>query len=302
MLLLIDDTAIKYYLESQNFEVNGVKNIDALANQSKENDLIVIDYYSYKYYGDKLFSDYDVKYDFYLGNDYNFTVRDINDNALFFSLFNFYLSFFNDKSVVNQYYNSIYINPSNKVDTNVLLIIAIVAIVVLVGLITLLVVNNIRSGKALSKTDKLKYIDLLTSLKNRNYLNDNIEKWDESEVYPQAIIIADLNNIKYINDNYGHSEGDNLIKEAANILIKNQINNSEIMRTNGNEFLIYLVGYDEKQVLNYVKKLNKEFKELAHGFGIAIGHSIINDAIKTVDDAINEATLEMRSIKEEANN
>ena len=32
--------------------------------------------------------------------------------------------------------------------------------------------------------NKIKYIDMLTSLKNRNYLNSAIEKWDESEIYP----------------------------------------------------------------------------------------------------------------------
>ena len=143
---------------------------------------------------------------------------------------------------------------------------------------------------------------MLTSLKNRNYLNDNIEKWDASEVYPQGIIIVDLNNVAYINDNYGHSEGDNVIKEAANVLIKTQIENSEIVRTNGNEFLIYTVGYDEKHIIAYIKKLNKELKTIAHGFGAAIGYSIINDAIKTIDDAVNEATLDMRNNKQELNN
>ena len=34
-------------------------------------------------------------------------------------------------------------------------------------------------------------------------------------------------------------------------------------------------------------------------FGAAIGYSMITDAIKTVDDAINEATASMREIKEE---
>ena len=140
---------------------------------------------------------------------------------------------------------------------------------------------------------------MLTSLKNRNYLNDNISIWDESEIYPQAVIVIDLNNIAYINDNYGHAEGDELIKEAANILIKNQLSNSEIIRTNGNEFLIYLVGYDEKQTVSYLKKLNRELKDLSHGFGSASGYSMINDGIKTIDDAINEATIEMRTNKEE---
>jgi len=140
---------------------------------------------------------------------------------------------------------------------------------------------------------------MLTSLKNRNYLNSAIEKWDESEIYPQTIMIIDLNNIAYINDNYGHEEGDNVIKQAANILITTQVENSEIMRTNGNEFLVYMVNYDEKQVITYIRKLTKEFKELSHGFGAAIGYSMIIDGLKTIDDAINEATLDMKSNKEE---
>ena len=158
------------------------------------------------------------------------------------------------------------------------------------------------SMTSISKTDKLRYIDSLTSLKNRTYLNEHIESWDDSEVYPQAIVIVDLNNIAYINDNYGHQEGDAVIKEAANKLITTQIENSEIIRTDGNEFLIYLVGYDEKQVVTYIRKLTKEMKDLTHGYGAAVGYSMIQDAIKTIDDAVNEATLDMRSNKEELNN
>ena len=73
---------------------------------------------------------------------------------------------------------------------------------------------------------------------------------------------------------------------------------TEIIRTDGNEFLVYLVEYEEKEVNSYVKKLTKEFKELSHGFGAAVGSSVINDALKTIDDAINEATLDMKNNKE----
>ena len=153
----------------------------------------------------------------------------------------------------------------------------------------------------LSKADKLRYIDSLTSLKNRKYLNDNISNWDNSEAYPQSIIIIDLNNIAYINDNFGHAEGDKVIALGAGILINNQLSDSEIVRTNGNEFLIFTIGHDEKTIISYIRKLNKEFKELSHGFGAAIGYSMINDEIKTIDDAINEATIDMRNNKEEVN-
>ena len=63
-----------------------------------------------------------------------------------------------------------------------------------------------------------------------------------------------------------------------------------------------MIGYEEKQVISYLRKLNKELKDLAHGFGAASGYSMITDAIKTIDDAVNEATLDMRNNKEELNN
>ena len=128
-----------------------------------------------------------------------------------------------------------------------------------------------------------------------------MEAWENSKVYPQAIVIVDLNNVKYVNDNYGHEAGDQLIISAASILVNTQLENSEIIRTDGNEFLIYLVGYSDKQVDTYCKKLTKEMKELPHGFGAAVGYSMITDDIKTIDDAINEATLDMCTSKEKIN-
>ena len=110
--------------------------------------------------------------------------------------------------------------------------------------------------------------------------------------------MLDLNNTKYVNDNYGREKGDLLIVKTASILINTQLENSEIIRSDGNEFIIYMVGYNENQVDTYVKKLSSLLKELPYGFGAAIGYSMITDNIKTIDDAINEATIEMQSDKE----
>ena len=140
---------------------------------------------------------------------------------------------------------------------------------------------------------------MLTSLKNRNYLNAKLPEWEECKIFPQAIVMVDLNNVKYVNDNYGHEEGDQLIIKAAAILVNTQLENSEIVRTDGNEFLIYLVSYSERQVDTYTKKLGKEMKSLPHEFGAAVGYSMIIDEIKTIDDAINEATLEMIANKQD---
>lgn len=296
---VVKDSLVKDYLEQYTSNIKEYSSIDKLM---KDNKLSVkaIDNYNYEYYINKNINNYRNSYSISLGNDYNYIVRDISDNKDFTNFLNFYLSFVNVEYFINSGIdNALRINLTFNKMAYILISILILALICL-GVYAFNKRTKKKSRKnVLSKEDKLKYIDMLTSLKNRNYLNDNIELWDASEVYPQTIIVVDLNNIAYINDNYGHAEGDEVIKEAANVLIKNQYPNSEIIRTNGNEFLIYLVSYDEKQIISYIKKLNKEFKELSHGFGCAIGYSIINDAIKTIDDAINEATIDMKNNKEE---
>lgn len=299
-VLAIKNTQINDYLESKEISTKTYKNIAELLKNTKNSSILVIDEESYNIYKNDLLKDFNIAYSFNLDTDYTYILRDIKDNKLFNLYFSFYLQFVNEKEVFNTI-NYKTFEEAEKLAFLRPLLYSLFAIIVLI--IITIVIKKIKNMKkvntGVTKENKIKYIDMLTSLKNRNYLNDNIEKWDDSEVYPQAIIIVDLNNVAYINDNYGHNEGDSIIKEAANILIKGQLPNTEIIRTNGNEFLIYLVEYDEKQIVSYIRKLNKEFKELEHGFGAALGYSMINDALKTVDDAINEATLDMRANKEE---
>ena len=301
---VLKGSRISAYLKENDIPVKEYDNIKALIDSINDSSVLAIDKETYNYYIHSSLSRFKIDFEEQIDTEYNYVVRDISENEIFNEFFNFYLSFIDEKSNENKAYNKLLTTKSNKkILLDVLLyLLALIGVIEIIYEISKLVLAIKNKKNNISKEHKLKYVDMLTSLKNRNYLNDNIEKWDNSEVYPQTIIVVDLNNVAYINDNYGHQEGDNLIKEAANILIKSQISNTEIIRTNGNEFLIYMVGYDEKQVIAYIRKLNKEFKELAHGFGAAIGYSTINDAIKTIDDAVNEATLDMRNNKEEIQN
>ena len=298
----IKDSKIASYLEERGVDVIESSNTSSMLNKINKNSVIALEKIAYDYYRQKTLKDYKIDYEFPLKKEYGFTFKKNSENKVFMEFYNFYLTYINEKVTIN---NVLYKLTNIKENSNLLgELIGVSAIsgLLIIALIALKSIKKKVKGKFkknLTKEEKLKYIDMLTSLKNRNYLNDNITIWDDSEVYPQSVIVVDLNNIAYINDNYGHAEGDEVIKEAANILIKNQLANSEIIRTNGNEFLIYLVGYDEKQIVSYLKKLNKELKDLSHGFGSASGYSMINDGIKTIDDAINEATIEMRTNKEE---
>ena len=263
----------------------------------KDDNLIIVDKEVYEYYKGDIFKDLFVLYTDNMTNEYRFMVKSTNDS--FYKLFNYII---NTNSYFN-YRNEAYKSFDSSIFSNVsfeelyLIILAIVLIPIILIVIIMLIVKNKHRIHILKKDDRKRYTDMLTSLKNRNYLNFNIPKWNENKTYPQAIVIIDLNNTKYVNDNYGREKGDSLIVKAASILVNAQLENSEIIRSDGNEFLIYMIGYNENQVGVYTKKLAKSLKDLPYGFGAAVGYSMITDNIKTIDDAINEATIDMQSDK-----
>lgn len=298
--ILKDSLLIDYVNKNVEVQIKTYENNKKLLNNLEDDMIIVMDYDNYNYYKNTKLDKFIVNYHGNMNIDYNFIIKNNNDTKVLSSMFNYYISSINYKSVKNNAYQTLIINPKNEtvLQTIVNYILYIVLPILIVGGLLYVMLSKRKKKVEIRKDEKLRYIDMLTSLKNRNYLNTNIHIWDDSKVYPQTIIIVDLNNVKYINDNFGHEEGDNVIKAAANILIRTQLENSDIIRTDGNEFLIYLIGYNEDEVINYMRKLYKEMKELPHGFGAAFGYSMIMDDIKLVDDAINEATLDMRTNKE----
>jgi len=286
-----------YFQDNSRANITPKQTLDSLKEGNK---LIVLDKETYEYYKASKFKDYDMLYHDTITSDYKFGIK--NGNDAFFDLFNYIIttnSYYNYRMLGLDSLNVSLIDRTTFVQLY-LIVLGLILLPILIIVLVYLYLKKKNQVKKVKKEDRRKYTDLLTSLKNRNYLNLNMENWEDNKVYPQGFIIVDLNNVSYVNDNYGHEEGDKLIVKAASILVNTQLENSEIMRTDGNEFLIYLIGYSEKQMATYVSKLTKELKELPHGFGAAVGYSVILDDIKTLDDAINEASLDMRTKKEEA--
>ncbi len=297
LAMLDNDSLYDYFKNNSRSSITTYKDLDSLVKKANAK-LVVIDKEVYYRYQHTKFKNYVVIYTDTMMNDYKFMVK--KENKAFYNLFNYIIS-------TNSYYN--YRNAGLiDIERTVVerssfrelffLILMLIFIPLVVLLIIYLYAKEKKKVKKVKKEDRHKYTDLLTGLKNRNYLNKKVPEWEASNVYPQAVVMIDLNNIKYINDNYGHEEGDNVIVKSASILVNSQLENTEIIRTDGNEFLVYLVGYSEKQVATYSLKLEKEMKALPHEFGACVGYSMIFDEIKSLDDAINEATLEMMTKKQ----
>ena len=118
--------------------------------------------------------------------------------------------------------------------------------------------------------------DALTGVKNRlayaryeNALNDQIQTRKAVEF---AIVIADVNDLKIINDKIGHSAGDNSIRNACK-LICTIYKHSPVFRIGGDEFAVILQGYDyenRKDLLSRVNNLTKEERQMI-GSSLAVG-------------------------------
>lgn len=132
---------------------------------------------------------------------------------------------------------------------------SIITVLVLFGTSLGVLLNNYRimSRRAKESESQLAFIsniantDPLTGVKSKHayaekeqMLNKNIM---EGKAEPFALVVCDVNGLKFVNDTYGHKAGDELIKSASEIICDMFIH-SPVYRTGGDEFVVYLSGRD----------------------------------------------------------
>ncbi len=86
---------------------------------------------------------------------------------------------------------------------------------------------------------ELAYSDALTGFYNRHYLISILEKYIAEKI-DFVVCFIDLDNLKYVNDTFGHPDGDDYIKTVSRILGTSFQYNSSICRFGGDEFVIIL--------------------------------------------------------------
>jgi len=102
--------------------------------------------------------------------------------------------------------------------------------------------------------------DALTNVYNREYFQSKMNEYNQSDV-PMAVIVVDLDDLKRINDQYGHLMGDRLICEAANCLKNLAKKETMIARIGGDEFAILLPQLSESQVEQCIEKAQRNMYE-----------------------------------------
>ncbi len=129
--------------------------------------------------------------------------------------------------------------------------------------------------KAVLEKKKIEYerdYDVTTGLLNRRAYYQEIETAfrDTSKLKISAFIMWDLDNLKYVNDTYGHDFGDDYIKTAANIFKLFADYGGIVARMSGDEFNVFLSGFDSQDEIRRIickvrERLNESYCILTDG-------------------------------------
>ncbi|MCI9079310.1 MAG: GGDEF domain-containing protein [Lachnospiraceae bacterium] len=155
--------------------------------------------------------------------------------------------------------------------------------------------------KAMQETErnsllKSAYTDELTQLHNRRYCKEFMQKIDKENTEGYTVFCFDLNNLKIMNDTYGHAKGDVLIQSAAEVIMETFGDYGIVARMGGDEFAAVLETSDESQVIgltgNLHKNINKKNSEIENlnmsmAYGYACGSQNEHDIEKLYQIADN---------------
>jgi diguanylate cyclase (GGDEF)-like protein/PAS domain S-box-containing protein len=106
-----------------------------------------------------------------------------------------------------------------------------------------------------NKLEYLNIYDPLTGLFNRAYFENRLEYYNNPKYLPMGLVICDLNSLKLVNDTLGHSFGDTIIKESANIIKAPLSDREEACRIGGDEFAIFFPNCNKSLLEKYKTNL-----------------------------------------------
>jgi diguanylate cyclase (GGDEF)-like protein len=158
----------------------------------------------------------------------------------------------------------------------------------------------------LSAAEGLALKDELTGVKNKHAyamaekeLADSLKSGEPREF---AIAVFDLNDLKYMNDNFGHKKGDEYIKAGCRMICET-FEHSPVYRIGGDEFVAIAQGADYEKLdylMGVIDKKNNE--NMLHGdvtiaAGVALGteHSVVSDVFVQADAAMYEKKKRMKA-------
>ena len=118
--------------------------------------------------------------------------------------------------------------------------------------------------------------DFLTNAVTRARLEDEAYRWMgfcRRQGLPLCLVFADVDNLKYINDHFGHTAGDVVLKQLAETM-KNQLRSSDtIARWGGDEFVVLLPNVSKETALMLLERVKQAVSQIDFRNGTVISCS-----------------------------
>jgi len=135
----------------------------------------------------------------------------------------------------------------------------------------------VKQEQMLKQTYDLATRDTLTGLYNRQYLQDyagqamNRMKRHTTEL---VLIFIDIDNFKYVNDTFGHEDGDKVLQEVSKIFQDSFRKYDVVVRYGGDEFVVFLEEskYDEKFVKSLLEDMVQRVEKSLTKFQISASY------------------------------
>jgi len=202
----------------------------------------------------------------------------------------------------------------NEANSQLLVILGVLGgVLLLILVLTVRTVRKLIEQRAktqfLREREHLLYTDSLTGFHNRNYFSHRVDGADgvgaaDLADFPQAVVVADMNNLKRVNDAHGHAAGDRLLvlfAEAA----RAQWPQAQAFRIGGDEFLFLLPRCSEAQVRSDLEALKQRCQrsrletESGDSFSpsAALGHALRSSPEQSLRQTIAQADAQMYEAK-----
>jgi len=165
--------------------------------------------------------------------------------------------------------------------------------------------------RLLAELERLAITDGLTGLYNRRYFEDKLrEEENRAERYgtPVTVVMTDVNHLKYVNDHYGHREGDALLRAAARLLRENTRSVDTVARYGGDEIAIIMPETTQHEASHFLRRLRRAVEKYNEGarvpVSIAVGFAsrppcpTLAIALRLADERMYEDKMRQRAKQE----
>ncbi len=163
--------------------------------------------------------------------------------------------------------------------------------------------NLVAAGRELSLTrnkademSELAHTDALTGVKSKLAYDQKKEELSAGD-NRYGIVMADLNDLKKINDTEGHEKGDEAICKVCSILC-DAFGHSPVYRIGGDEFVVIVTGQDYDRIDELTEDFKRNVEQKGGGITAAIGYAL-HEGDESVEDVFRRADSTMYAIKKQ---